>query len=182
MAGTHDTRRDGAGTPNFPNPRPQMTLEQIQDQLLTLTNPEQALFLQRFFKTGSGQYGEGDLFRGIRVPGLRRLAKEGQALPLGETEQLLQSVYHEDRLLALLILVRKFASAFTTRIRRTQVEEMREYTLAQILFETRRNVKRADLTAPCQHGARADLYRRHSGNLCARNAGQSTKAEGGAWS
>ena len=111
MAGTHDTRRDGAGTPNFPNPRPQMTLEQIQHQLLTLTNPEQALFLQRFFRTGPGQYGEGDLFRGIRVPGLRRLAKEGQALPLGETERLLQSAYHEDRLLALLILVRKFASA-----------------------------------------------------------------------
>jgi 3-methyladenine DNA glycosylase AlkD len=86
-----------------------MTLEQLQESLASLTNPEQALFLQRFFKTGPGQYGAGDLFRGIRVPALRRLAKEGQHLSLGHAEQLLHSSYHEDRLLALLILVGRFA-------------------------------------------------------------------------
>ena len=48
----------------------------LQRKLITLTNSEDALFLQRYFKTGQGEYGEGDLFRGIRVPVLRRLSKE----------------------------------------------------------------------------------------------------------
>jgi len=86
-------------------------IDEIKRQLVDLSNPEDALFLQRFFKTGPGQYGAGDLFRGIRVPPLRKLSIAGQALPLSETEQLLQSDYHEDRLLALLILVLKFAKA-----------------------------------------------------------------------
>jgi 3-methyladenine DNA glycosylase AlkD len=86
-------------------------IDEIKRQLVHLSNPEDALFLQRFFKTGPGQYGAGDLFRGIRVPPLRKLSIASQALPLPETEQLLQSVYHEDRLLALLILVLKFAKA-----------------------------------------------------------------------
>ena len=51
-------------------------LTELQHKLIALTNPEDATFLQRFFKTGPGQYGEGDLFRGIRVPVLRRLSKE----------------------------------------------------------------------------------------------------------
>jgi len=86
-------------------------LDEIQSQLVRLSNPEDGLFLQRFFKTGPGQYGEGDLFRGIRVPELRRLSSAHQHIPLAQTERLLHSVYHEDRLLALLILVRKFAKA-----------------------------------------------------------------------
>ena len=51
-------------------------LAELRHKLISLTNPEDAMFLQRFFKTGPGQYGEGDLFRGIRVPVLRRLSKE----------------------------------------------------------------------------------------------------------
>jgi 3-methyladenine DNA glycosylase AlkD len=86
-------------------------IDEIQRQLITLSNSEDGLFLQRFFKTGPGQYGEGDLFRGIRVPVLRRLSTAHQSISLEQAEQLLHSVYHEDRLLALLILVRKFAKA-----------------------------------------------------------------------
>ena len=86
-------------------------LDEIQAELITLSNPEDARFLQRYFKTGPGQYGEGDLFRGIRVPVLRKLSLAGQAMSLAQTELLLQGSYHEDRLLALLILVRKFAKA-----------------------------------------------------------------------
>lgn len=86
----------------------------IQSQLINFSNAEDGAFLQRFFKTGPGQYGEGDLFRGIRVPVLRRLSKTHQDLPLELSEQLLHSAYHEDRLLALLILVRKFAHADET--------------------------------------------------------------------
>ncbi len=86
-------------------------IDEIQSQLVNLSNPEDGLFLQRFFKTGPGQYGEGDLFRGIRVPQLRRLSKAYQDISLEHTKRLLRSVYHEDRLLALLILVRKYARA-----------------------------------------------------------------------
>jgi 3-methyladenine DNA glycosylase AlkD len=86
-------------------------IDAIQSQLISLSNSEDGLFLQRFFKTGPGQYGEGDLFRGIRVPELRRLSTAHQSIPLEQAERLLQSVYHEDRLLALLILVRTFAKA-----------------------------------------------------------------------
>jgi 3-methyladenine DNA glycosylase AlkD len=84
---------------------------EIQSQLLELSNPEDARFLQRYFKTGPGQYGEGDLFRGIRVPELRRLCKVYRHTPLDNVLQLLRSPYHEDRLLALLILVYKYTKA-----------------------------------------------------------------------
>jgi 3-methyladenine DNA glycosylase AlkD len=83
----------------------------IQDRLATLSNPEDAIFLQRYFKTAPGQYGEGDIFRGIRVPELRRLSRENRAIPLEHAELLLHSLYHEDRLLALLVLVLKFVTA-----------------------------------------------------------------------
>jgi len=86
-------------------------LAEIESQLAHLSNPEDGLFLQRFFKTGPGQYGEGDLFRGIRVPALRKLAKAHQGIPVEQAQQLLQSAYHEDRLLALLILVLKYTKA-----------------------------------------------------------------------
>ena len=86
-------------------------LDKIQAELITLSNPEDARFLQGYFKTGPGQYGAGDLFRGIRVPVLRKLSLAGQSMSLAQTELLLQGSYHEDRLLALLILVRKFAKA-----------------------------------------------------------------------
>ena len=62
---------------------------------------------QRFFKTGPGDYGAGDRFLGIRVPVLRALAREFGALPLPQVERLLHSAWHEERLLALLILVRQ---------------------------------------------------------------------------
>jgi 3-methyladenine DNA glycosylase AlkD len=70
-------------------------------------DPAHALALRRFFKTGPGQYGEGDRFLGIRVPSLRALAREYEGLPLSEARALLASDWHEARLLALLILVRQ---------------------------------------------------------------------------
>lgn len=69
---------------------------------------------QRFFKTGPGEYGAGDVFRGIRVPVLRKLAKQYRALTLRDTRTLVRSKYHEDRLLALLILVERFRTADAT--------------------------------------------------------------------
>ena len=64
--------------------------------------------MQWFFKTGPGEYGEGDVFAGLRVPEIRKLAKEYRSLPLSTALRLLHSPIHEARLLALLIMVRSF--------------------------------------------------------------------------
>ena len=85
-----------------------MTARSIQHTLAALGDADKAAHLQRFFKTGPGEYGEGDLFRGIRVPVLRKVARANKALPLGETLQLLQSAHHEDRFVALCILVHAY--------------------------------------------------------------------------
>jgi 3-methyladenine DNA glycosylase AlkD len=82
-----------------------MTAREIQNQLRAIANPEAAAFAQRYFKTGPGQYGEGDVFLGLRVPVMRTFARHHQTLELDQVQVLLQSAVHEDRLLALLILV-----------------------------------------------------------------------------
>jgi len=85
-----------------------MLIEQIRTKLQKLADKERAAVSKRFFKTGPGEYGEGDLFLGIRVPELRKLAKEYDDINLDETKQLLQSAIHEERFLALAILVRSY--------------------------------------------------------------------------
>lgn len=88
-----------------------MTALLIQSRLEELSDPAEALFAQRFFKTAPGEYGEGDMFRGIRVPVLRKLSKAFQETSLTEVLGLLGSSFHEDRLLALLLLMHRFALA-----------------------------------------------------------------------
>ena len=80
----------------------------IQQELESLADPRHAAILQRFFKTGPGDYGEGDRFRGIRVPVLRKLARKYRHLPRAAAEGLLPSSFHEDRLLALLLLIDRY--------------------------------------------------------------------------
>jgi 3-methyladenine DNA glycosylase AlkD len=77
-------------------------------RLRGLGDRERAKVNQRFFKTGKGEYAEGDVFVGLRVPEIRQLAREYQGLPLVEIIRLLHSPIHEARLLALLILVRAY--------------------------------------------------------------------------
>ncbi|MGA2254204.1 MAG: DNA alkylation repair protein [Thermoguttaceae bacterium] len=83
----------------------------IQTRLRSLGNPKDAIFLAGFFKTGPGQYGEGDVFIGVRVPVIRQVAKDFKGLPLPEVECLLHSPIHEERLAALVILVLQAAKA-----------------------------------------------------------------------
>ena len=87
-----------------------MTVQQIQKRLKKLGNKKHAAVSQRFFKTGPGEYGEGDIFIGIRVPVLRELVKEYSDLSVEDAALLLRSQIHEERLLALLLLVRLFAT------------------------------------------------------------------------
>lgn len=85
-----------------------MEIATIRRELKDLANPEVASFLQRFFKTGPGQYGEGDRFLGIRVPQLRALVRRSRNLPIHVVLELLRSSWHEERLLALLLLVDRY--------------------------------------------------------------------------
>ena len=80
------------------------TAASARKRIRELGDSNDALFLQRFFKTGPGEYGEGDRFLGIRVPVVRRLAKELRGLPLDQIETLLHDRWHEVRLLALVLL------------------------------------------------------------------------------
>lgn len=82
-----------------------MSVDEIRARLHKLGNKQKARFLQRFFKTGPGEYGEGDLFLGVSVPELRKLAKHNHPLTTQEALQLLQSPIHEERVLALLLLI-----------------------------------------------------------------------------
>jgi len=85
-----------------------MIVPEIRARLQKLGTKKRAKVSQRFFKTGPGEYGEGDIFLGVTVPELRQLATAYQAITLREVAQLLRSAIHEARLLALLILVRAY--------------------------------------------------------------------------
>lgn len=78
----------------------------VQKRLKKLGNPEHAAVSQRFFKTGPGEYGEGDIFVGVRVPVLRKLSSEFKDLPVSQIEILLHSPIHEERMLGILLYVR----------------------------------------------------------------------------
>ncbi len=83
----------------------------IQEELRRLRNREIAEHSQRFFKTGKGEYGEGDKFLGIRVPLLRKLARQYTKTPIEDLSTLLKSQFHEERLLSLIMLVGLFKRA-----------------------------------------------------------------------
>jgi 3-methyladenine DNA glycosylase AlkD len=88
-----------------------MIVPEIRARLQKLGTKKRAKGSQRYFKTGPGEYGDGDIFIGVTVPELRRLATEYQSITLREVIQLLRSTIHEERLLALLLLVRAYAKA-----------------------------------------------------------------------
>jgi len=86
-----------------------LNAKQIQHEFRKLQNAEDARHLARFFKTGPGDYGEGDIFLGIRVPAIRRFMKKyAGEIRFSSIVPLLRSKYHEERLLGLLLMVDKF--------------------------------------------------------------------------
>src|SRR5262249_48657572 len=82
-----------------------------KNRLQNLGDKQTAEVLQSFFKTGAGEYGEGDVFIGIKVPPLRKLSAEFESARLKTVKALLKSKIHEERTLALMILVRKFTDS-----------------------------------------------------------------------
>jgi len=86
-------------------------LNNLLSELGEAANPEQAEILQRFFKTGPGQYGEGDVFLGIKVPVQRKIAKKYYGLGLPKIKELLKSEVHEHRLTGVIILDGKYKKA-----------------------------------------------------------------------
>lgn len=88
-----------------------MNAAQVQSALKKKASPNRAKISQSFFKTGPGQYGEGDIFIGVTVPDVRSVCKSFQHMPLSEVQKILRSKIHEFRLAALLILVMQFSKA-----------------------------------------------------------------------
>lgn len=83
-------------------------MNKVAKEILKLKNLERAEHSQRFFKTGKGQYGEGDVFLGLSVPEQRKIAKSNLDVSFSEIEELLYSKYHEFRLTGLLILTYQY--------------------------------------------------------------------------
>jgi 3-methyladenine DNA glycosylase AlkD len=86
-------------------------LEQIKKDLAQLGDPERAKNSRWFFKTGKGQYGEGDIFLGITVPEQRKIAKKYADLSFDDLQELLKSKIHEHRFTALVLLISKYQKA-----------------------------------------------------------------------
>ena len=82
-------------------------IEELTKELLSLSDPKRAVIMQGFFKTGRGQYGEGDAFLGISMLDARKVAKKHSHITLAEVRKLLHSKIHEERMLAVLILLIK---------------------------------------------------------------------------
>jgi len=87
------------------------TARELEDALAAAADADQARELQRFFKTGKGQYGAGDSFIGVRVPEVRRIAKDFADLSPADLNDLLDSPVHEHRFAALAVLVAQFRAA-----------------------------------------------------------------------
>ena len=105
MAAKSDPGRAGGGATSSTR---RASAKVVRRHMRELRDPADARNLAWFFKTGPGEYGEGDRFLGLRVPLLRELARAFRALPLAETLVLLDSPWHEERLLALFIMVHMY--------------------------------------------------------------------------
>ncbi|WP_291072880.1 DNA alkylation repair protein [Empedobacter sp. UBA5987] len=98
-------------------------IEQLKSTLQDLSDEEKAKIMMRFFKTGKGEYGEGDIFLGISVPNQRLIAKEFyQQVSLNDIKNLLNSNIHEYRLTALLILVLKYEKSKDELVRKDIID------------------------------------------------------------
>jgi 3-methyladenine DNA glycosylase AlkD len=113
----------------------------VKSDLQEAADPLHAAKLQRFFKTGKGEYGEGDIFLGIRVPEQRKIAKKHRDIPLEDVLDLLQSIIHEHRLTSLFILTDQFYKA----------DEQRKEEIVRIYLENTEFINNWDLVDSSAH-------------------------------
>jgi 3-methyladenine DNA glycosylase AlkD len=125
-----------------------MKAVEVRKELKSMADPDKAAILQRFFKTGLGQYGEGDIFIGVMVPQSRKVAKKFSQLQLVEVKMLLYSRIHEERLVALLILVWRYSSALSSREEKEEIVKFYLDNIKQV-----NNWDLVDLSAPNILGA-----------------------------
>ncbi|TFD76397.1 DNA alkylation repair protein [Cryobacterium sp. Sr8] len=125
------------------------TAAAVRAALAALADPDRAAQVARFFQTGPGQYGEGDVFAGLRLPDIRLVVKRFAGLGLREVETLLTSEVHEHRLAALLLLVGRFRRASRARTR-DEVARTRlaEFYLAAVRRGLVNNWDLVDASAP----------------------------------
>lgn len=122
------------------------TAEDILGTLEMLADEDQARHLSRFFKTGAGEYGEGDRFLGVKVPTTRIVVKEARLdVPFGEIERLLQSEWHEARLAGFLLLVEEMKAALPKRKEPATARAARRDEVARFYLDNARRANNWDL-------------------------------------
>lgn len=135
-----------------------MTLKDLKRDLRAAADTGRAALLARYFKTGKGEYAEGDKFLGLTVPATRGIANKYKDLPLTDVQNLLSSPWHEERLCALLLLVEKFGKGGAA-------ERKKIYRLYLAKTRSINNWDLVDLSAPRLVGgwlrdrSRKPLYR-----------------------
>jgi 3-methyladenine DNA glycosylase AlkD len=119
-------------------------LSNLRKEVDEAKNPEQAKNLQRFFKTGKGQYGEGDIFLGIKVPVQRKIVKKyWKYTSLKDIQELLNSKIHEERMIGLLILVEAYKKSKKDKMKQREIYEFYLKNTSRI-----NNWDLVDLSAP----------------------------------
>ena len=128
-----------------------MTFPELKATLRAIASPRRAAVTRSFFKTGPGEYSEGDQFLGIRIPDLRALVKKADAVTLRQILTLLRSEWHEERLMALLLMERRFERASNDNSK----DAAREEIVTAYLANTRwvNNWDLVDASAPSILGA-----------------------------
>jgi 3-methyladenine DNA glycosylase AlkD len=125
------------------------TASDVTDALAAVATAERAEGAARFFKTGQGEYGDGDVFLGVTVPDTRKVVRRFAGLPLPEVDVLLDSGVHEHRLAGLLILVVQFERASAVRTRDdTARRELAAFYLAAVRRGRVNNWDLVDSSAP----------------------------------
>jgi 3-methyladenine DNA glycosylase AlkD len=122
-----------------------VNLKELEKVIQKAADPERAKNLQRFFKTGKGEYGEGDIFLGIVVPIQRKISKEFSNLSIDEIQELLNSKIHEKRMIGLFILIKKYERAVKEKNKK---KEIFEFYLKNASKNNINNWDLVDLSAP----------------------------------
>jgi len=121
-----------------------MSAEKVISELKSLAKQGKAADLARFFKTGPGEYGEGDIFMGVMVPQTRSVAKGFESLELSEIEKLFKSAFHEARLCGAIILTMQFEGALEAKDRK----KLFTFYMKQMKAGRINNWDLVDVTAP----------------------------------